>query len=411
VKKFIEIFLGIMAGLGGFVDIGELVFTSQAGAKFGYTPLWAIAVGTFGIIIYSEMVGRIAAVTHKAPFVVIRERLGFGLGVVVWAASMLLNVATCGAEIGGIALLIQLLTRLGTAPMVAAVVISLALTVWFVPFKWIERLFGLTGLGIVIFAVAAISHGVDWGAAARGLLPGLPEHGGRDLVIYAYFVVGVISSVMMPYEVYFYGSGAIEEKWKPDDLRANKAIATIGMVLGALVAMCIVILGGQIFGARGIEPELAGTPVLGVTSVLGKTGLVIAIAGMIAAIAGAAVETALAGGYNFAQFFGFKWGRDKPARETPAFDAAWLGVFAAGALIVALGMDPIQLAEGSVMLAVVVLPLTYLPIVLCARDPKVMGKHKNSRVDDVCAYVVLALIVVVALAAVPLLLNTGAGKY
>src|SRR4051812_45075692 len=38
--------------------IGELVFTSQAGAHFGYRLLWVIALGTVGIVVFGEMSGR-----------------------------------------------------------------------------------------------------------------------------------------------------------------------------------------------------------------------------------------------------------------------------------------------------------------------------------------------------------------
>jgi manganese transport protein len=62
-KNFAEIFLGILTAMGGFVEIGELVFSVNAGAKFGYSLLWVALVGTVGIIVYGEMAGRIAAVT------------------------------------------------------------------------------------------------------------------------------------------------------------------------------------------------------------------------------------------------------------------------------------------------------------------------------------------------------------
>jgi manganese transport protein len=38
-KKFVEIFLGILTAMGGFVDVGELVFSVNAGAKFGFRLL------------------------------------------------------------------------------------------------------------------------------------------------------------------------------------------------------------------------------------------------------------------------------------------------------------------------------------------------------------------------------------
>jgi hypothetical protein len=50
VKVVFQIALGIIAAIGGFVDIGDLVFSIQAGAIFGYGLLWAVVVGVIGII-------------------------------------------------------------------------------------------------------------------------------------------------------------------------------------------------------------------------------------------------------------------------------------------------------------------------------------------------------------------------
>src|SRR2546421_648286 len=53
-----------MTALGGFVDLGQIVFTMQAGALFGYGLVWAIVLGTAGIMLYMEMCGRVAVVLH-----------------------------------------------------------------------------------------------------------------------------------------------------------------------------------------------------------------------------------------------------------------------------------------------------------------------------------------------------------
>jgi len=65
----------------------------------------------------------------------------------------------------------------------------------------------------------------------------------------------------------------------------------------------------------------------------------------------------------------------------------------------------------SVMFAVVCLPFTYLPILLTARDRKVMGRHANSRVLDAIAWFYLVLITLCGIAAPVLLVVTGMGKY
>jgi Mn2+/Fe2+ NRAMP family transporter len=65
VSKFLNLALGILAAIGGFVDIGDLVFNTAAGATFGYQLLWVLPIGVVGIIVYSEMCGRVVAASAR----------------------------------------------------------------------------------------------------------------------------------------------------------------------------------------------------------------------------------------------------------------------------------------------------------------------------------------------------------
>ena len=128
-KKLLGITLGIMTALGGFLDFGQIVFTLQAGASFRYALLWPIILGTAGIIAYMEMCGRVAVVAKEPVFAVVRARLGARLGLLVLIASNLLNMITCAAELGGIAIILHLLTGLPeklllTSPLSCCVCLS-----------------------------------------------------------------------------------------------------------------------------------------------------------------------------------------------------------------------------------------------------------------------------------------------
>jgi manganese transport protein len=50
-KNVLAVALGIMSAIGGFVDIGDLVFNTQAGAIFGFQLLWVVVIGVVGIIV------------------------------------------------------------------------------------------------------------------------------------------------------------------------------------------------------------------------------------------------------------------------------------------------------------------------------------------------------------------------
>src|SRR5215217_5008261 len=123
----LEITLGIMTAVGGFVDISELVFAAKAGSQFGYALIWVFAVATIGIITFSEMSGRVAAVAKQPVFNLMRHRLGLKLGLVTLAASIISNLITCAAEVGGVALILNYLTGLSYALM--AILMALVLVV------------------------------------------------------------------------------------------------------------------------------------------------------------------------------------------------------------------------------------------------------------------------------------------
>ena len=75
-KKVFGVTLGILTAIGGFVDIGDLVANSATGARFGMSLAWAVLVGIVGIFVFAEMSGRVAGVSKRAVFDVVRERLG-----------------------------------------------------------------------------------------------------------------------------------------------------------------------------------------------------------------------------------------------------------------------------------------------------------------------------------------------
>jgi len=407
----LEITLGILTAVGGFVDISELVFAAQAGSGYGYALIWVFAFATIGIMAMGEMSGRVAAVAKQPVFNLIRHRLGLKLGLVTLIASLVSNLITCAAEIGGAAIILHLLT--GAPVMLMAVMMMAVLigTIWILPFKWIERSYGLLGLFMLVFAVALIKIHPPWGAIAGGFVPQVPSGlSTTELIRFAYFGVAIVSAVMFPYEVYFYSSGGIEEGWGVKDLPVNRLTCIVGFALGSLLSISILSSSAQLFTPLLADPQLPGTTALEVELPMGRAGLLLALVGILFAVAGAAIETCLANAYSVAQFFGWEWGRHKKPWETPRFTLAWIALFLAGLAIVLTGVDVMKLVEFAILFSVLVLPLTYLPLLLLASDRHFMRKHRNGTLANSVGWIYFAVIVVAALAAVPLFLLTSGGQ-
>jgi manganese transport protein len=405
--KIFKIALGILAAIGGFVDIGDLVFNVAAGAMFGYQLLWVVVVGVVGIIVYSEMCGRVAAISNKAVFDAVRERVGFRAGLVTLVAAQVVNLMTLAAEVGGVAICLRLLSGLPYRWLILAAIVGLGIVVWVISFEWIERIFGYGGLCLLVFAVAAVKLHPDWGAVAHGYVPHMNT---EDPALYLFFAVGLLGAAMTPYEVYFYSSGGVEEGWKAKDLGLNRANAIIGYSLGGFFSFALMITGGALFLEQGIQPDFLGSIALGAEVPIGEVGLLLALIGILFAVGGASIDTLFAGAYNLAQFFGWEWGRYRHASGAPRFTLTWMVLLGLALAIVMTGVDPVQLTEYAVIFSVVALPLTYLPILLVANDRAYMGKYVNGRVSNVLGVAYLVVILAVSLTAIPLMIITNVGQ-
>ncbi|MCW2972770.1 MAG: divalent metal cation transporter [Thermoleophilia bacterium] len=412
-KRVLMLALGILSAIGGFVDIGDLVFNAQAGAIFGYQLLWVLPIGVTGIIVYSEMCGRVAAASGRPVFDVVRERLGFRLGLVALLAAVAISLMTLVAEIGGVALAIELMTGSPYRLLVALAVIGLGLAIWTLSFSTIENLFSLFGLCLIVFVVAALVAGVDWHGVAQGFVPGHHATGQGSHGVgwaYAYFVVGLLGAAMTPYEVYFYSSGAVEDHWSLSDLGTNKFTAVVGYSLGGLLSAALMATSAAVLLPDRIRPEFIGSIAMMAQEPLGQAGLLLAAVGILFATGGAAIETVLSAAYAICQTFGWEWGVERGSRAAPRFTLLWPVLLVGAGLVTLSGINPVQLTEYAVIFSALALPLTYIPILLVANDRRYLHDKVNGRLANTLGVIFLVMVVAISIASVPLMLLSHGGS-
>jgi Mn2+/Fe2+ NRAMP family transporter len=408
VKRFLGLTLGVLTAMGGFVDIGDIVANAQTGARFKMALAWAVVVGVLGIIVFAEMAGRVAAVSQRPVFDLVRERLGARLGLANLVASFFITFLTLVAEIAGVALALQLATDVNYLLWLPFTGLLVWLVIWRVRFESMERIFGLMGLVLVVLAVALWKLDPDW----HGLLhsarhPSVPV--GEGTPTYFYYAIALFGAAMTPYEVFFFSSGAVEERWSRRDLVLNKANVFIGFPLGGLLSLALMGLAATVFEPAGIGPDHLGTVALPVSLALGKLGLALVIIGFFAATFGAALETGLSAGYTVSQYFGWPWGKRLAPRRAARFHLVVLGSVLAAVVFGLTAVDPIKVTEYSIVLSAAALPLTYVPILIVANDPDYMGDLVNRRLSNVLGSIYLVILVAVSLVTIPLMIATKAG--
>ncbi|MBM7516362.1 NRAMP family divalent metal transporter [Nocardioides nitrophenolicus] len=408
-KRYFAVLLGILTAIGGFVDIGDLVTNAQVGARLGLSLAWIIPVGVVGICVFAEMSGRIAAVSRRATFDLIRERLGPRIGFLNLVGSMLVTLLTFIAEIGGVALALQLVSSVHHLLIVPFVAVAVWVVLWRAKFSSIENVLGLMGLALIAFAVALWQLGPDWGELVHQLSPA-EKPAAESWATYAYFAVALFGAAMTPYEVFFFSSGGVEERWTVKDIGVMRANVFIGFPLGGLLSVAIAACAATVFLPVGVSVETLGQVGLPVAIGLGKIGLAVVVLGFFAATFGAACETGLSTGYSLAQYFGFPWGKFVRPKEAAGFHLILLVATAVAAGVLLTGVDPIMVTEMSVVFSAIALPLTYFPILVVANDPDYLGEHVNGPVANALGVCYLVVITIAALAAIPLMILTSMGQ-
>jgi Mn2+/Fe2+ NRAMP family transporter len=404
--KFVGVALGILTAIGGFLDIGDMVTNAIVGSRFGLGLAWAVVVGVIGICLYANMAGRVAAVSGRATFEIIRERLGPRTAAANLSASFFINLMTLTAEIGGVALALQLATDVSRFMWIPVAAFAVWLVIWRVKFSVMENVAGLLGLCLIVFAVSVFALQPSWSDLAhQATAPVIGET--ESAATYWFFAIALFGAAMTPYEVFFFSSGAVEEHWTIQDLGRSRANVLVGFPLGGILSIFLAASAAIVLLPNQIEVTSLSQVAMPVVVAGGKLALAFLIVGFVAATFGAALETALSAGYTLAQFLGWTWGKFRRPAEAARFHVVIFLAIACGAAVLFTGVDPILVTELSVVFSAVALPLTYLPILIVANDSEYMGDETNGKVINVFASVYLVIILAASLAAIPLMVVTG----
>jgi Mn2+/Fe2+ NRAMP family transporter len=403
-KKVLEIGLGIVTAIGGFLEAGSLATAAQAGATFGYRLLWVIGLGTLCVIVLVEMSGRLAAVSHHTVVDAVRERFGFNAFVVPLIIVLLVSLLTLGAELGGVCMALQLATGIAFQWWAVPVLVVTWSLLWRGSFGLIEQGVSLLGLVTVSFLVAAIRLHPSGPDIAAGLVPRIPDH---DPVRYGFLAVSILGASLTPYVFYFYSSGAIEDRWTRGHLWINRVVATLGMGLGGVLSAAVLVLAALVLHPRGVSVDSYDQIAELLTAAFGRWGFWLFVLSLGIACFGAALDISLAIAYMIAQGFGWNWGENVKPRDAARFSAIYTLALVAAVVLVAIGIDPLRLTNVSMALTAMTLPVAALPFLVLMNDRDYLGRHVNGRLANVVVVLVVILAAVLAVVALPLQLLGG----
>jgi Mn2+/Fe2+ NRAMP family transporter len=374
-----DLVLGVVTSIGGFVEVGSISTSAQAGAEYRFELLWAILVAGLILAILTEMSGRFAIVSHRSLIGAVRERFGIRFQAVPLAAELVIDVLLLAAEIGGAGIAVRLLTGVGFLWWLLPIGIAVWLVVWLSGFSVIENGLGLLGLVTLSFVAAAWKLQPEPGSVAHGLIPSLADH---DQVRYAFLAVSIMGATVSPYLLNFYSSGTIEEKLTQNELWINRATSYVGIGFGSVVSMGVLVTAAMVLQPRSIVVDSYEQASLMFVPAFGRWAIPLFAMALGIGCIGAAVEITLNAGYACAQAFGWPWGANKPRRDAAGFSCAFTFVLLAALTVAMTGADPLRLTMISVALTVVVMPAVVLPFLVLMNDERYVKDHTSGPIGN-----------------------------
>jgi Mn2+/Fe2+ NRAMP family transporter len=403
-KKILEIALGIVTSVGGFLEIGSIATAAQAGADFSLQLIWAIVLGGLCIIFLVEQAGRFAAVSGRTIPDAIRERFGFNYFAFLYLVLGLVSLLVLSAEIGGVCIALELATGIALQWWALPAAFVIWLVIWKGTFGVIEKGVSLLGLITLCFVVGAVVIHPPWSQVARGALPSMPQH---DSAHYWFVAVSILGASISPYLFFFYSSGAIEDQWNESYVGTNRIIAAGGMSFGSVISIAVLVLAAMIFAPQGVKFEhYSQLPTL-LIPVFGYWGFWLVVASVGIACLGAAMEITLELAYFTAQGFGWNWSENQPPVAEARFSFAYTITIILGAVSTLIGIDPLKLTIFSMALTAATLPVSIVPFLFLMNDYSYVRGYRNGWFSNAVVLAIIGLAFVLAIVAIPLQIFGG----
>ena len=379
-------------------DAGGIYTYSQAGAKWGYLPLWTLLPITILLIVTQEMCSRMGAVTGKGLSDLIREEFGLRITFVMMTALILLNLTNIMADFAGIASSLELfgISRYITVPLGGVAVWLLAVRG---TYRSVEKIFLLACIVYVAYIISGILVRPNWKQAAIDSVTPVLMFRGE----YISMVIGMVGTSIAPWMQFYQQAATVEKGVGPKEVRAARVEVILSCIVTSVIAFFIVVAcAGAIYNVKPRDIQDAADAALGLKP-FGSYTYVLFAAGLLNASLFAVCILPLSTSYTVCEGLGFESGVNRRFQEAPIF--YWLFtlliVLGAGSVLTP-GFPLVKMILLSQVLNGVVLPFVLIFMTLLINKPKLMHEWTNSRFYNIVAWTSVALMIGIVLALVAL---------
>ena len=378
-------------------DAGGILTYSQAGAQFGHMLLWTMIPITVALIVVQEMCARMGAVTGKGLSDLIREEYGLRITFLMMIGILICNFGNVVTEFAGIAASMELfgVSRYISVPICAVIV-------WLIvvkgQYKTVEKVFLAASFFYLTYIFAGVLAKPAWLEALTATvtpphLEAFKQHS------YLYLVIGLVGTTIAPWMQFYLQASVVEKGVTRRQYKASQLDVVVGCVFTDVVAWFIIVACAAtlyVHGHRDIRDAADGAQAL--RPLAGDYAYILFALGLFNASLFAASILPLSTAYTVCEGLGFESGVGRKFSEAPAF--YWLYtllIIAGGAVILIPGVPLVKISVLSQVVNGGVLPFVLIFMVLLINKKELMEEHVNTRVYNVIAWGLTAIMIVLTM--------------
>ncbi len=395
-RRFRARVLTFLAVLGpGFItamvdnDAGGIFTYSDAGARWGYVPLWTLLPITLLLIVSQEMCSRMGAVTGKGLSDLIREEFGLRMTVLIMGLLLAVNFTNVAANFAGIAGAMELL------PVSRYVSVPLgALLVWVLvvkgTYQGVEKAFLAASAFYLAYVISAVLVEPDWETAIRSTVqPALLADRSYIAVL-----IGMVGTSVAPWMQFYLQAAVVEKGIDTKQYRDTRVEVVIGCIMMALIAFFIIVACAGAIWEDGPRPIQNSAEAAAALLPLGPYAYALFAGGLLCSSLFASSILPLSTAYTVCEGLGLESGVDHDFDEAPTFYWMYTLLIVLGAGVVLVPDFPIvPMILLSQILNGILLPIVMIFIVKLVNRRDLMHEWTNGPIYNLVAWAAVVIMI------------------
>jgi len=374
-------------------DAGGIFTYSQAGARWGYLPLWTLLPITILLIVTQEMCSRMGAVTGKGLSDLIREEFGLRTTFFVLAALVGANLTNVMANFAGVASSLELfeISRYISVPLAAGVFLLIVKGTY----ERIEKVFLVACALYVAYIISGFMVRPDWGEAlfnsVRPVLLIDPE--------YITMLIGMVGTSVAPWMQFYLQAAVVEKGITAREYAESRIEVIVGCIVMTVIAFFIVVAcAGAIWSESPRNINDATDAALALRP-FGRYAFLLFCAGLLNASLFAACILPLSTAYTVCEGLGFPSGVNHRYRDARFFYnlIGFLVLVGAGVILIP-GFPLVKMILLSQVLNGMLLPLVLIFMVLLVNKKELLREWVNPGWYNVVAWFAVVIMIGLTLA-------------